>query len=385
MGVGVRPSGAPSRGSSLMPTGERWALFRCSFEKGHSRQRSRGSRLLPATRASPTQVVVLERRSDAGRVVYKALEGPWRGTEEDTFTLLDSLDRLRVDAAFLSSDAILPDLADELAPVSPLALPGGAREPHGAAEQSNWLAAGRTPGVDGWLGSRALRWAGAEPQSSWTPAGRARASGQNPGSQVGFRLPRLLNPPKSRLFLQRPASVPSGAAHLLLEGSSAGLPPPKATRPLCESSAPSLPPTPRVSAPLLTAPLPSLSPTPHPGQVFLLRWVYAATDYAADCWDSLFRSNWCVSRSVSVSCLGPPNSTGPLASGPPWLLSRGSPKPIIPSPQACEDWSRMAPRLAVPPPSCLQLPHCCTLLVAPSWDVLVLQGGWLRRGALCSC
>ncbi|KAM6435492.1 dnaJ homolog subfamily C member 16 isoform 1-T1 [Liasis olivaceus] len=62
-------------------------------------------------------VVILERRNNAGRVVYKALEDPWRGTEEDSFTLLDFLDQLRMDAAFLSSDAVLPDLADELAPV----------------------------------------------------------------------------------------------------------------------------------------------------------------------------------------------------------------------------------------------------------------------------
>ncbi|XP_061458042.1 dnaJ homolog subfamily C member 16 isoform X2 [Rhineura floridana] len=62
-------------------------------------------------------VVILERRNNAGRVVYKALEDPWSGSKEDNFILLDLLDQLRTNPGFLSSDTILPDLNDELAPV----------------------------------------------------------------------------------------------------------------------------------------------------------------------------------------------------------------------------------------------------------------------------
>ncbi|XP_058017219.1 dnaJ homolog subfamily C member 16 isoform X1 [Ahaetulla prasina] len=62
-------------------------------------------------------VLILERRTNSGQVVFKALEKPWTGTEEGTFTLLDFLDQLRMDASFLSSQAVLMDLTDELAPV----------------------------------------------------------------------------------------------------------------------------------------------------------------------------------------------------------------------------------------------------------------------------
>lgn len=54
----------------------------------------------------------------AGRVVYKTLEDPWTGSESDKFILLGYLDQLRKDSALLSSEAVLPDLTDELAPVS---------------------------------------------------------------------------------------------------------------------------------------------------------------------------------------------------------------------------------------------------------------------------
>ncbi|XP_060114924.1 dnaJ homolog subfamily C member 16 [Heteronotia binoei] len=62
-------------------------------------------------------VVILERRNNAGRVVYRALEDPWSGSKEDNFILLDILDQLRTDPGSLSSDTILADLNDELAPV----------------------------------------------------------------------------------------------------------------------------------------------------------------------------------------------------------------------------------------------------------------------------
>ncbi|XP_033012392.1 dnaJ homolog subfamily C member 16 [Lacerta agilis] len=62
-------------------------------------------------------VIILERRNNVGRVVYKALDEPWSGSEEDNFILLDLLDQLRTNPDILSSDTILPDLNDELAPV----------------------------------------------------------------------------------------------------------------------------------------------------------------------------------------------------------------------------------------------------------------------------
>lgn len=65
-----------------------------------------------------SQVSILERRNTAGRVVYKTLEDPWTGSESDKFILLGYLDQLRKDPALLSSEAVLPDLTDELAPVS---------------------------------------------------------------------------------------------------------------------------------------------------------------------------------------------------------------------------------------------------------------------------
>lgn len=65
-----------------------------------------------------SQVSILERRNTAGRVVFKTLEDPWTGSESDKFILLGYLDQLRKDPAFLSSEAVLPDLTDELAPVS---------------------------------------------------------------------------------------------------------------------------------------------------------------------------------------------------------------------------------------------------------------------------
>lgn len=64
------------------------------------------------------QVSILERRNTAGRVVFKTLDDPWTGSESDKFVLLGYLDQLRKDPAFLSSEAVLPDLTDELAPVS---------------------------------------------------------------------------------------------------------------------------------------------------------------------------------------------------------------------------------------------------------------------------
>ncbi|NXH11250.1 DJC16 protein, partial [Bucco capensis] len=62
-------------------------------------------------------VVILERRNNAGKVAYKTLEDPWKGSSEDNFILLDLLDQLRTDPGFLSSETVLADLNDELAPM----------------------------------------------------------------------------------------------------------------------------------------------------------------------------------------------------------------------------------------------------------------------------
>ncbi|XP_020028826.1 dnaJ homolog subfamily C member 16 isoform X3 [Castor canadensis] len=83
------------------------------------RQQEFTSTLLPDSEALQGQsaVSILERRNTAGRVVYKTLEDPWTGSESDKFVLLGYLDQLRKDPALLSSEAVLPDLIDELAPV----------------------------------------------------------------------------------------------------------------------------------------------------------------------------------------------------------------------------------------------------------------------------
>ncbi|XP_028736503.1 dnaJ homolog subfamily C member 16 [Peromyscus leucopus] len=84
-----------------------------------SRQQEFASTLLPDSEAfqGKSGVSILERRNTAGRVVFKTLDDPWTGSESDKFVLLGYLDQLRKDPAFLSSEAVLPDLTDELAPV----------------------------------------------------------------------------------------------------------------------------------------------------------------------------------------------------------------------------------------------------------------------------
>ncbi|XP_068395048.1 dnaJ homolog subfamily C member 16 isoform X2 [Eschrichtius robustus] len=83
------------------------------------RQQEFASTLLPDsdTFHGKSAVSILERRNTAGRVVYKTLEDPWTGSESDKFILLGYLDQLRKDPALLSSEAVLPDLTDELAPI----------------------------------------------------------------------------------------------------------------------------------------------------------------------------------------------------------------------------------------------------------------------------
>ncbi|OPJ86220.1 dnaJ-like protein subfamily C member 16 [Patagioenas fasciata monilis] len=62
-------------------------------------------------------VVILERRNTAGKVAYKILDEAWQGSKEDNFILLDLLDQLRTDPGLLSSETVLADLNDELAPM----------------------------------------------------------------------------------------------------------------------------------------------------------------------------------------------------------------------------------------------------------------------------
>lgn len=67
----------------------------------------------------------MERHNNAGKITYKILEEVWQGSKEDNFILLDLLDQLRTDPGLLSSETVLADLNDELAPVStqPFQLP----------------------------------------------------------------------------------------------------------------------------------------------------------------------------------------------------------------------------------------------------------------------
>nr|DBA15712.1 TPA: hypothetical protein GDO54_003184 [Pyxicephalus adspersus] len=82
------------------------------------RQRELASALLGEDiHPAHSSVSILERRNSAGRIVYKTLAHIWTGSEDNKFSLLDFLDRLRKDPSVLSSEANLSDLNDELAPV----------------------------------------------------------------------------------------------------------------------------------------------------------------------------------------------------------------------------------------------------------------------------
>uniref|UniRef100_A0A7N6BK83 DnaJ homolog subfamily C member 16 n=1 Tax=Anabas testudineus TaxID=64144 RepID=A0A7N6BK83_ANATE len=65
----------------------------------------------------PNQVVILERRSQAGKVLYRSVSGGWNGSEEDKYRLHEQLELLQKDPAYLSSDAVLPELNNEMAPI----------------------------------------------------------------------------------------------------------------------------------------------------------------------------------------------------------------------------------------------------------------------------
>uniref|UniRef100_A0A3Q0RZZ0 DnaJ homolog subfamily C member 16 n=1 Tax=Amphilophus citrinellus TaxID=61819 RepID=A0A3Q0RZZ0_AMPCI len=63
------------------------------------------------------QVMILERRSQAGKVLYRAVSGGWNGSEEDKFHLHEQLELLQKDPTYLTSDATLPELNNEMAPI----------------------------------------------------------------------------------------------------------------------------------------------------------------------------------------------------------------------------------------------------------------------------
>ena len=63
-------------------------------------------------------MVILERRSTSGKVVYKEVLGGWNGSEDDRRRLNEHLDILQRDPTCLSLGATLPELNNELASVS---------------------------------------------------------------------------------------------------------------------------------------------------------------------------------------------------------------------------------------------------------------------------
>ncbi|XP_030625341.1 dnaJ homolog subfamily C member 16 [Chanos chanos] len=71
--------------------------------------------LLKNKDSPPPQVVILERRNGAGKVLYKPVLGGWNGSEEDKNRLLEELERLQKDPSILIYDAMLPELNNEFA------------------------------------------------------------------------------------------------------------------------------------------------------------------------------------------------------------------------------------------------------------------------------
>uniref|UniRef100_A0A672G679 DnaJ homolog subfamily C member 16-like n=1 Tax=Salarias fasciatus TaxID=181472 RepID=A0A672G679_SALFA len=64
-----------------------------------------------------SQVVILERRSQAGKVLFRCVSGGWNGSNEDKYHLHEQLELLQKDPTYLSSDATLPELNNEMAPI----------------------------------------------------------------------------------------------------------------------------------------------------------------------------------------------------------------------------------------------------------------------------
>lgn len=62
-------------------------------------------------------MVILERRSQAGKALFRSVSGGWNGSEEDKYRLHEQLELLQKDPTYLNSDATLPELNNEMAPV----------------------------------------------------------------------------------------------------------------------------------------------------------------------------------------------------------------------------------------------------------------------------
>ncbi|XP_036415877.1 dnaJ homolog subfamily C member 16 [Colossoma macropomum] len=71
--------------------------------------------LLKKEDMSPPQVIILERRSAAGKVLYRTVTGGWNGSDEDKHRLHEQLELLQRDPSFLTYDAMLPELNNEFA------------------------------------------------------------------------------------------------------------------------------------------------------------------------------------------------------------------------------------------------------------------------------
>lgn len=59
-----------------------------------------------------------ERRSAAGRVLYRTVTGGWNGSDDDKHRLHELLELLQRDPSYLTHDAMLPELNNEFASVS---------------------------------------------------------------------------------------------------------------------------------------------------------------------------------------------------------------------------------------------------------------------------
>ncbi|KAF4093663.1 hypothetical protein AMELA_G00004430 [Ameiurus melas] len=71
--------------------------------------------LLKKEDMSPPQVIILERRNAAGKVQYRTVTGGWNGSNDDKHRLHEQLELLQRDPTFLTYDAMLPELNNELA------------------------------------------------------------------------------------------------------------------------------------------------------------------------------------------------------------------------------------------------------------------------------
>ncbi|XP_016356066.1 dnaJ homolog subfamily C member 16-like [Sinocyclocheilus anshuiensis] len=71
--------------------------------------------LLKKEDTTPPQVILLERRSATGRVLYRTVTGGWNGSDDDKHRLHEQLEILQRDPSHLTHDAMLPELNNEFA------------------------------------------------------------------------------------------------------------------------------------------------------------------------------------------------------------------------------------------------------------------------------